>query len=85
MINALAFCFGKVTCNQGILGGLITKIIVKPEPADQPDVEALMRLSVKLAAELYPYDARPSFDFKAFASSGMVMFVARTTNGTAAG
>ncbi|MFT5796560.1 MAG: putative acetyltransferase [Candidatus Azotimanducaceae bacterium] len=85
MINALAFCFGKVTCNQEILGGLMTEIIVKPEPADQPDVEALMRLSDKVAAELYPYDARPSFDFIALASSGMVMFVARTTNGTAAG
>ena len=63
----------------------MTEIIVKPEPADQPDVEALMRLSDKVAAELYPCDARPSFDFKALASSGLVMFVATSTNGTAAG
>jgi len=63
----------------------MTQIVVNTERADQPDVEAFMLLSDKIAAELYPESARrPSGDAN-LASPDVLILLARSSSGSAAG
>jgi len=63
----------------------LTRITVKPESADQPDVADLLRLSDQVAAKLYPNNGRQPFDVKKLFTPDIVVLVARTENGCSAG
>lgn len=63
----------------------MTRITVRPEAADQPDVVDLMRLSDQVAAKLYPSNGRLPFDVKTMVSENIVVMVARADNGLVAG
>ena len=60
-------------------------LVVGEEPADQPDVDDLMRVSDAVAARLYPGAFRRPLNGKTLVSDDIVILVARTGDGRAAG
>ncbi len=63
----------------------MTKITVQLEHADQPGVIKLMQLSDQIAGQLYPDSERQTFDARTFSAPNILIFLARTENGVAAG
>jgi hypothetical protein len=59
-------------------------IHVQEERADQPDVEALIRLSDEVAALSDPGEYRRPLNSRTLLASNVVILIARTTDGEAA-
>ena len=53
------------------------EITIRAEPADQPDVTALLLQARTLLAGLYPPESRHGLDLDAYASPDVTLFVAR--------